>query len=193
MFAARVRLRAKLDYADVQQAIDVGSADPMWEVRRIGELRRQCEQDRGGISLKLPEQEISAADGRWKLAFRARMAIEDWNEQIFRLTGMAAAHPMVQAKVGLPRVTEHRPAQDSLRCPDRFRSVTSGCCSCRDRSGAGGIDGQRDSAVVLAAIMSGALGDLAIDDFAVAYGAHLVLGHTAVNQEITHRVGALHA
>ena len=101
---ARVRSRAKLDYAGVQQAIDAGSSDPMWAVlRRIGELRRQLEQDRGGISLPLPEQEISVVDGRWKLAFRARLAIEDWNEQISLLTGMAAARLMVQAKVGLLR------------------------------------------------------------------------------------------
>ncbi len=101
---ARVRSRAKLDYAGVQHAIDAGSADPMWAVlRRIGELRRQRERDRGGISLPLPEQEISIVDGRWKLAFRARLAIEDWNEQISLLTGMAAARLMVQAKVGLLR------------------------------------------------------------------------------------------
>jgi len=101
---ARVRSRAKLDYVGVQQAIDAGNADPMWAVlRRIGELRRQCEQARGGISLPLPEQEISVVDGRWTLAFRARLAIEDWNEQISLLTGMAAARLMVQAKVGLLR------------------------------------------------------------------------------------------
>jgi len=101
---ARVRSRAKLDYVGVQQAIDAGSADPMWTVlRRIGELRREREQARGGISLPLPEQEISVLDGRWTLAFRARLAIEDWNEQISLLTGMAAARLMVQAKVGLLR------------------------------------------------------------------------------------------
>lgn len=101
---ARVRSRAKLDYAGVQQAIDAGRADPMWAVlRRIGELRRERERARGGISLPLPEQEISVVDGRWTLAFRARLPIEDWNEQISLLTGMAAARLMVEAKVGLLR------------------------------------------------------------------------------------------
>jgi exoribonuclease R len=76
----------------------------MWAVlRRIGELRQERERARGGISLPLPEQEISVVDGRWKLAFRARLAIEDWNEQISLLTGMAAAKLMVEAKVGLLR------------------------------------------------------------------------------------------
>ncbi|CAM5529229.1 RNB domain-containing ribonuclease [Rhodanobacter lindaniclasticus] len=101
---ARVRSRAKLDYAGVQQAIDAGSGDPMWVVlRRIGELRQQRERERGGVSLPLPEQEISVVDGRWRLAFRARLPIEDWNEQISLLVGMAAARLMVQAKVGLLR------------------------------------------------------------------------------------------
>ncbi|MGS1120169.1 RNB domain-containing ribonuclease [Rhodanobacter sp. UC4436_H3] len=101
---ARVRSRAQLDYAGVQQAIDAGSDDPMWAVlRRIGELREQCERARGGVSLPLPEQEIDVVDGRWTLAFRARLPIENWNEQISLLVGMAAAQLMVQAKVGLLR------------------------------------------------------------------------------------------
>ncbi|WP_426687628.1 RNB domain-containing ribonuclease [Rhodanobacter ginsengiterrae] len=101
---ARVKSRAKLDYAGVQRQIDAGSTDPMWAVlREIGERRKQREQARGGISLPLPEQEVSVEDGRWTLAFRARLAVEDWNEQISLLTGMAAAQLMVQAKVGLLR------------------------------------------------------------------------------------------
>jgi exoribonuclease R len=101
---ARVSSRAKLNYAGVQQQIDAGTADPMWAVlREIGELRKQREQARGGISLPLPEQEVDVVDGRWSLAFRARLAVEDWNEQISLLTGMAAAQLMVRAKVGLLR------------------------------------------------------------------------------------------
>jgi exoribonuclease R len=101
---AKVRSRARLDYDGVQRQIDAGAADPMWAVlREIGELRRQREVSRGGVSLPLPEQEISVEDGQWKLAFRGRLAVEDWNEQISLLTGMAAAHLMVQAKVGILR------------------------------------------------------------------------------------------
>lgn len=101
---ACVRSRAKLDYVGVQRRIDAGIAEPMWAVlREIGQLRRQRERERGGVSLPLPEQEISVVDGRWSLAFRARMPVEDWNEQISLLTGMAAATLMVQAKVGLLR------------------------------------------------------------------------------------------
>ncbi len=112
---ARVSSRAKLNYAGVQQLIDAGTADPMWAVlREIGELRQQREFSRGGISLPLPEQEIDVVDGHWTLAFRARMAVEDWNEQISLLTGMAAAQLMVQAKVGLLR-TLPEPEQQSIQ------------------------------------------------------------------------------
>ncbi|RZA28934.1 MAG: RNB domain-containing ribonuclease [Lysobacteraceae bacterium] len=101
---ALVRSRAKLDYAGVQRQIDDGSAGPMWQVlREIGELRKQREQRRGGVSLPLPEQEVRIEQGRWTLEFRARHPVEDWNEQISLLTGMAAAHLMVEHGVGLLR------------------------------------------------------------------------------------------
>lgn len=115
---ARVKSRAKLDYVGVQRHVDAGTADPMWAVlREIGELRKQREQARGGVSLPLPEQEIEVVDGRWSLSFRARLAIEDWNEQISLLTGMAAAHLMLQADVGLLRTL---PEPDS-RAIERLR------------------------------------------------------------------------
>jgi VacB/RNase II family 3'-5' exoribonuclease len=99
-----VRSRERLDYEGVQQQIDAGSAGPMWEVLRgIGELRMQREQRRGGVSLPLPDQEIRVDGDDWRLEFRARRAVEDWNEQISLLTGMAAAHLMVQHHVGLLR------------------------------------------------------------------------------------------
>lgn len=102
---ARVRSRTKLDYDSLQARIDAGDDDPMWKaLREVGELRIQREQRRGGISLPLPEQEIRIDDdGAWHLEFRARHPLDDWNEQISLLTGMAAAHLMTQAKVGLLR------------------------------------------------------------------------------------------
>src|SRR6476469_666989 len=101
---ARVRSRARLDYTAVQASIDAGQADPMWDVMRaFGELRKQRERDRFGISLPLPEQEVSVEAGRWLLEFRARTPGEDWNEQASLLTGMAAADIMLKGKVGLLR------------------------------------------------------------------------------------------
>ncbi|MEO7916445.1 MAG: RNB domain-containing ribonuclease [Dokdonella sp.] len=101
---ALVKSRAKLDYETLQRRIDAGDSDPMWTaLREVGELRMARLQRLGGVSLPLPEQEISVVDGCWQLAFRARHPLEGWNEQISLLTGMAAAHLMVDAKVGLLR------------------------------------------------------------------------------------------
>ena len=101
---ALVRSRERLDYEGVQQEIDAGGAGPMWAVlRAIGELRMQREQRRGGVSLPLPDQEIRVDGDDWRLEFRARNPVEDWNEQISLLTGMAAAHLMMEHRVGLLR------------------------------------------------------------------------------------------
>src|SRR3546814_2397031 len=90
---ARLKSRAKLDYAGVQAGIDAGDADPMFAVlREIGELRIRREQRRGGISLPLPEQEVRVEDGRWALEFRARHPVEDWNEQDRKSTRLNSSH-----------------------------------------------------------------------------------------------------
>lgn len=121
---ARIRSRAKLDYAGVQQRIDSGTAGPMWAVlREIGELRKQREQRRGGVSLPLPEQEIRVEDGQWTLEFRARHPVEDWNEQISLLTGMAAAHLMVEHGVGLLRTLPEADPRDLARLQRTTRAL----------------------------------------------------------------------
>jgi exoribonuclease R len=110
---AMVRSRARLDYDGVQDAIDAGTADPMWAlVRALGELRMARERRRGAVSLPLPEQEIRVGDGDgqgWRLEYRARRPVEDWNEQLSLLTGMAAADLMVRHHVGLLRTLPEPP------------------------------------------------------------------------------------
>ena len=101
---AMVRSRERFDYAGVQRAIDAGEAGSMWQLlREVGELRMQRERRRGGVSLPLPDQEIRVDGERWRLEFRAREPVEDWNEQVSLLTGMAAAHLMTLHGVGLLR------------------------------------------------------------------------------------------
>ena len=101
---ARVRSRAKLDYAGVQRAVDDGTADDMLMLlKEIGELRLQREAARGGISLPLPEQEVEVRGDQWSLEFRSMSPAETWNAQISMLTGFAAASLMVYARVGLLR------------------------------------------------------------------------------------------
>jgi len=101
---ARVRSRQKCGYPTVQQALDAGSADPVWSLlREIGRKRQALEKARGGVSLSLPDAEIGCTDGQWELEYRTSLPVEDWNAQISLLTGMAAAKLMVEAKVGLLR------------------------------------------------------------------------------------------
>ena len=101
---AMVRSRAKLDYEGAQKAVSAGTADPMLTLLgEVGELRKQREAARGGVSLPLPEREIDIDGDKWTLSFRRMLPVEEWNAQISLLTGMAAASMMVYARVGLLR------------------------------------------------------------------------------------------
>src|SRR4051812_10138146 len=92
---ARVRSRARLDYPGVQQEIDAGTADEsLMLLKELGELRIKREQARGGISLPLPEQEVSTGESPtsdWELTYRELLPVEEWNAQMSLVTGFAAA------------------------------------------------------------------------------------------------------
>jgi exoribonuclease R len=101
---ALVRSRAKLDYAGVQRSLDDGSADDvLFLLREVGILRQQREARRGGVSLQLPEQEVTRGRDGYELSYRPPLPVEGWNAQISLMTGMAAAELMLTAKVGILR------------------------------------------------------------------------------------------
>ncbi|MEU1278939.1 RNB domain-containing ribonuclease [Streptomyces sp. NPDC005805] len=105
-----VRSRARLDYAHVQRQIDTGTAEePLALLREIGRLREALEAERGGISLDVPEQEISERDGAFVLAYRAPLPAEGWNAQISLLTGMTAADVMIASGTGILRTLPTAP------------------------------------------------------------------------------------
>ncbi|WP_149183397.1 RNB domain-containing ribonuclease [Streptomyces sp. TRM49041] len=107
---ALVRSRIRLDYATVQRQIDEGAAEePVALLRDIGRLREELEAERGGISLRVPEQEIVETDGAYRLAFRAPRPADAWNAQISLLTGMAAADLMTAAGTGILRTLPTAP------------------------------------------------------------------------------------
>jgi exoribonuclease R len=124
---ATVRNRAALSYAEVQGRVEGGAAEePLLLLREVGERRRRLERERGGVSLDLPTQEVVATDGGWGLAYERPLPVEQWNEQISLLAGMAAAAVMVEAGVGILR-TLPPPAQaliDRLRRTARALGVT---------------------------------------------------------------------
>ncbi|MEU9730158.1 RNB domain-containing ribonuclease [Streptomyces sp. NPDC048002] len=107
---ALVRSRAKLDYAGVQREIDSGTAEePLALLKEIGLLREALEIDRGGISLNVPEQEITERDGTYELHYRAPLPTEAWNAQISLLTGIAAADLMLAYGTGVLRTLPAAP------------------------------------------------------------------------------------
>ncbi|MFF8383647.1 RNB domain-containing ribonuclease [Streptomyces kanasensis] len=101
---ALVRSRARLDYATVQRLIDTGTAEePLALLREIGRLREEQEVARGGVSLPVPEQEVTESDGGYLLEYRPPRPADAWNAQISLLTGMAAADLMTAAGTGVLR------------------------------------------------------------------------------------------
>ena len=122
-----------LDAAGEQTAVDVRRAEVMSTAQHtytdlppevatplaeVGELRAALERERGGVSLRLPEQEVVPDDGGgWTTRYRAPVPSEDHNAQISLLTGMAAARLMLDSGVGILR-TQQAPDEKSF---DRFR------------------------------------------------------------------------
>ena len=99
-----VRSRAKLSYEGVQRALDDGSADEVLVLlREVGTLRQEREVRRGGVSLQLPEQEVTRGHDGYELFYRAPFPVEGWNAQISLMTGMAAAELMLTGEVGILR------------------------------------------------------------------------------------------
>jgi exoribonuclease R len=107
---ALVRSRAKLDYARVQKEIDARTAEePVALLKEIGEARERQETERGGISLNVPEQEITEQDHTYVLGYRAPLPADGWNAQLSLLTGMAAADLMLAQGTGILRTLPAAP------------------------------------------------------------------------------------
>ena len=132
---AVVRSRAQLTYEDIQDAIasiDEGDAVALRDgvpsdlpvlLREIGELRLLGEKERGGVSARIPEQEIlretEAGGPHFRLAYRSNMPSEEWNAQISLLTGICAAATMRGVGIGVLR-TVPAASPSSMR---RLRAV----------------------------------------------------------------------
>ena len=121
---AMVRSVERLDYASVQAAVDAGTADERFlALREIGQRRIEQERARGGASLPMPEQQVTARDGGgFTLEFRPPVPAEEWNAQVSLLTGMAAATMMLDAGLGVLR-TMPAPTPDAVA---RFRRAARG-------------------------------------------------------------------
>jgi exoribonuclease R len=110
---AIVRSRRARTYAGVQAALDEGRAPPaLVLLGEVGRLREALEVERGGVSLRLPAQEVEPRRGAgYRLRYDGPLPVEGWNEQISLLTGMAAADLMLEAGVGLLRTLPPSPPE----------------------------------------------------------------------------------
>ena len=72
---ALVRSRARLNYAQAQQAIDAKTGEAtdgtLALLAEVGRLRQALEVERGAVSLRLPEQEVDADGNGYRLRYRA--------------------------------------------------------------------------------------------------------------------------
>lgn len=122
VYPAMVRSVDRLEYTQVQASVDEGTADERLALlKEIGVKRIALEQERGGASLPMPDQEVEQVEGGFRLRLRPLLPAEDWNAQISLLTGMVAAEMMLHAEVGILR-TMPEPAEDALR---QLRQIAS--------------------------------------------------------------------
>lgn len=111
---ALVRSVDRLEYTAVQADVDAGTDDErLVLLKEIGELRIALEQERGGASLPMPDQQVEEVEGGFRLHLRPLVPAEDWNAQISLLTGMVAAEMMLEAGVGILR-TMPDPEEQSI-------------------------------------------------------------------------------
>ena len=127
---AAVISRAQLDYQQVQDAVDgkgklPPAADPALPalLQELGLLRIEREQDRGGVSLPLPEQEVEKLRGGYQLRFRASLPVENWNAHMSLLTGMCAAAGMRRLGVGVVRTLPPAKNEDVARLRRAARAL----------------------------------------------------------------------
>ena len=121
---ATVRSRRQLTYAEVQATLDASDAAPesLLVLREVGRLRLQQEAARGGVSLRLPTQEVVLDRHAVDLRFAAPLPVEDWNAQISLLTGIVAAGIMLRGRIGLLRTL---PAPDPSALADLRYAATA--------------------------------------------------------------------
>ena len=151
---ALVRSRAKLHYAEVQQALDAGTADEVLVLlREVGLLREQQARERGAVDLPSLSQEVELdGGGRPCLTWRAPLPVEGWNAQISLLTGAAAAQLMLTARIGMLRTLP--PADDEAVAALRRSALALGVAWPEGESYGAVVSGLDPAVPALAALLT---------------------------------------
>lgn len=112
---AVVHSRLRLTYAEAQDEIDSPSpSEALSVLKEVGMLRQRVERDRGGVDLKLPDQQVEHTPGGFQVVYRKDVPVERWNAQISLMTGMAAAAIMIERGAGLLR-TLPAPSEETIQ------------------------------------------------------------------------------
>ncbi|NUL46748.1 RNB domain-containing ribonuclease [Cellulosimicrobium funkei] len=132
---ARVRSREQLTYEQAQHRIDSGDGGDTGDtgsgetsatlalLREVGLLRAAQEIRRGGASLRLPEQEVTATDRGYEVLSAPPMDVEDWNAQMSLMTGIAAADIMLRGRIGILRTMPPADADSEATFRARTRAL----------------------------------------------------------------------
>ncbi len=127
---ALVRSVAKLSYEQVQRCLDgkeelpsPAPADFPELLAAVGQARQRDEERRGGISLAIPTQEVTATEDGYRLSYRANVPAEEYNAQLSLVTGMAAAQMMRAAGVAIFRTLPPAREQDIRRLRHTARAL----------------------------------------------------------------------
>ncbi|MGN6087763.1 MAG: RNB domain-containing ribonuclease [Actinomycetales bacterium] len=111
---ALVRSCRRLDYAGMAGLL-AGGDEQAQLLAEIGRLRVQRGVERGAVDLPIPEQEVEAVGGGYRLTYREVSAADRWNAQISLLTGMAAARIMLDGRIGILRTLPPAPESAETR------------------------------------------------------------------------------
>lgn len=104
MERALVHSRRRLTYTEAQEEIDSpATCESLQVLKEVGLLRQKVERDRGGVDLKLPDQQVEHTPAGFEVVYRSDAPVERWNAQMSLMTGMAAADLMIKGGTGLLR------------------------------------------------------------------------------------------
>ncbi|HYN99305.1 MAG TPA: RNB domain-containing ribonuclease, partial [Actinomycetota bacterium] len=111
---AVVRSRRRLTYLQAQEEIDSPNpVEPLRVLKAVGLLRQEVERARGGVDLRIQDQQIEKTSDGYEVAYRSDYPVERWNAQISLMTGIAAARLMLQRGTGLLR-TLPAPSEETI-------------------------------------------------------------------------------
>jgi exoribonuclease R len=186
---ATVRSRSRHAYADLQAALDAGTAPEAARLLpALGEARVARARREGAIELGLPSQEVvRRPDGTWTLEHRAPLPVETWNAQVSLLTGMAAAGLMLAAGTGLLRTL---PTPDPGTVRDLRRAAPALGVDWPDGTGPGevlaGLDARRPRHAAFLDLAAELLRGAGYTPFDATTGPPADPGHAGVGAPYAH-------